>query len=250
MATQDPQIYKLSPSDFAFLYKECKRCYYQKIRDGKYRPYQPMPSIFNTIDKAMKVAFEGGLDEQGQIREYEDRPFLNQIDPDLPHARVFESNLKVQSDAILFEDINVAVYVAGEMDTLLIYEDGSYGVGDGKSTAVKPEYVDLYSHQLHAYAFALSRPGAGKPKRTPVKHLGLLIFDPSLGFFPSGDAKATLHGHLKWLEVPIDSSKFKKFLKEIATLLSTEELPKSGARCSYCRYLSQNGIEIDFESEE
>jgi hypothetical protein len=37
----------LSPSDFAFLWEECKRCFYLKIVSGFRRPGGPMPKILN-----------------------------------------------------------------------------------------------------------------------------------------------------------------------------------------------------------
>jgi hypothetical protein len=242
------KIYKLSPSDFAFLYRECKRCYCLKVKEGKYRPFQPMPSIFNVIDGAMKRAFEGTYTD-GTPKVYEDRLLLSEIDEDLPKARVFESNLRVQSEVAQFSDLGVGIYVAGEIDTLMIYpdEDNCYGVGDGKTSAIKPEYVDMYSRQLHGYAWALSKPAPGRPKRGPVKHLGLLVYEPDLGFFPTGDGQANLMGHLSWMEVPVDSKAFGAFLKEVAALLATDELPPAGKSCSYCRFLKANGVDIPFE---
>jgi hypothetical protein len=39
--------YKLSPSDFAFLYEGCKRCYYLKVVRGIFQPSIPLPAIFS-----------------------------------------------------------------------------------------------------------------------------------------------------------------------------------------------------------
>ena len=47
----------LNPSDFAFLWEECKRCFYLKIVSGFRRPGGPMPKIFNIIDEQMKTHF-------------------------------------------------------------------------------------------------------------------------------------------------------------------------------------------------
>ena len=46
------EIYKLSPSDFGFLYDECKKCFYHKVKHGLNRPRGIMPSIFTKIDYA------------------------------------------------------------------------------------------------------------------------------------------------------------------------------------------------------
>ena len=51
--------WKLSPSDFAFLYEESKRCFYLKVARDYQRPRGPFPKIFTIIDGLMKDYFEG-----------------------------------------------------------------------------------------------------------------------------------------------------------------------------------------------
>ncbi len=57
--TTKEQTFRLSPSDFAFLWEECKRCFYLKAHKKMYRPRAPFPSIFGTIDLAMKLHLRG-----------------------------------------------------------------------------------------------------------------------------------------------------------------------------------------------
>ena len=45
---------KLSPSDFAYLYEECKLCYYLKIKHGIYQPSMPMPGVFSAINTRLQ----------------------------------------------------------------------------------------------------------------------------------------------------------------------------------------------------
>jgi len=40
--------YRLSPSDFAFLYEGCKRCYYLKVVHGISQPSIPLPALGET----------------------------------------------------------------------------------------------------------------------------------------------------------------------------------------------------------
>lgn len=58
-SSSSPQTFKLAPSDFAFLWKECKRCFYLKVHGKMYRPRAPFPTIFGNIDLAMKRHFRG-----------------------------------------------------------------------------------------------------------------------------------------------------------------------------------------------
>ena len=51
------KTWRLSPSDFAFLWQECKRCFYLKNVVGFQRPRSIMPRIFNVIDAQMKDCF-------------------------------------------------------------------------------------------------------------------------------------------------------------------------------------------------
>lgn len=50
---------KLSPSGFAFLWQECKRCFYLKVARNFYRPRTVMPKVFTIIDAEMKKCFSG-----------------------------------------------------------------------------------------------------------------------------------------------------------------------------------------------
>ena len=52
------QLFKLGPSDFAFLWSECKRCFYLKVKHNHQRPRSIMPKIFISIDGLMKDYFE------------------------------------------------------------------------------------------------------------------------------------------------------------------------------------------------
>ncbi len=55
----DIKSFRLAPSDFAFLWEECQRCFYLKAHKKLYRPRAPFPSIFGAIDLAMKMHLRG-----------------------------------------------------------------------------------------------------------------------------------------------------------------------------------------------
>lgn len=57
--TAPAKTFRLAPSDFAFLWEDCKRCFYLKAHKKLYRPRPPFPSIFGTIDVSMKKHFRG-----------------------------------------------------------------------------------------------------------------------------------------------------------------------------------------------
>ena len=45
------ETFKLSPSDFGFLYDECKKCFYLKVKHNFDRPRFPIPSIFGISER-------------------------------------------------------------------------------------------------------------------------------------------------------------------------------------------------------
>ena len=52
------QIYKLSPADFAYLWEECKFCYYQKVKFGTSHS-GTFPSMFGRINKLLQNSIMG-----------------------------------------------------------------------------------------------------------------------------------------------------------------------------------------------
>lgn len=52
-------MYKLSPSDFAYLYEECKPCYVLKIKYGIEHPSKPMPAVFGALNSRLQGALVG-----------------------------------------------------------------------------------------------------------------------------------------------------------------------------------------------
>jgi len=58
------QNWKLSPSDFAFLWEECRRCFYLKGVEGFRRPSTPWPKIFTATEQLMKKCFSGKQTEE------------------------------------------------------------------------------------------------------------------------------------------------------------------------------------------
>ena len=148
------QTWKLSPSDLTFLWDECPRCFYLKVVHGFNRPFSPFPKIFNQIDKLMKGYFQG-------------KPTL-EISSTLPEGSVQFGERWVTSDLISFPKRNASCFIKGKFDTVVEFSDGSFGVVDFKTSAAKPEHIEFYSRQLHAYAYALENPAPGSLRLSPI----------------------------------------------------------------------------------
>jgi len=214
-------VRKLSPSDFAFLWEECKRCFYLKIASGFQRPRNIMPKIFTVIDAEMKKCFEGLRTET--------------IAPGMPSGVVEYSEKWVESRPISVPERSSSCFLRGKFDTVVKFDDGTYGVIDLKTSERKAEHVPLYSRQLHAYAIALENPAPGKLALGPISKLGLLVFDPAK-FSNNGDGNAFLLGGLSWIEIPRNDNDFLRFLADVLSVLELPSPPGGSPSCEWCQY--------------
>lgn len=206
-------MYKLSPSDFAYLYEECKLCYYLKVKHGIYQPSMPMPGVFSAINTRL----QGGLIGKE----------LQTLAKDLPEGKVVVQEGWVESIAVP----DTSVYIKGKYDLLVKRPDGSHLLVDLKISQPNEDKIDKYKTQLTAYKFALENPKGANPLK--ITKLGLLVFYPDKVSFDGKDA--ILHFPPKWMEVPIDEKGFFEFAKDIDKLLSGDA-PSESKSCRWCQY--------------
>ena len=206
-------MYKLSPSDFAYLYEECKLCYYLKIKHGIYQPSMPMPGVFSAINTRIQGSLVGRK--------------LKALSEDLPEGKVVSQEGWVDSKIVP----GTEVFIKGKYDLLVKNKGNSYMVVDLKISAPGDGKIEKYKTQLNAYRFALENPKGGEPIK--VTKLGLLIFYPDEVFFEKGSVNLTFPP--SWLEVPIDDGGFVLFAKNVSSLLSGD-VPAENLACKWCQY--------------
>ena len=97
------ETFKLSPSDFGFLYDECKKCFYLKVKHNFDRPRTPMPSIFTKIDGIMKNYFEGKSPKD--------------IADNLPDGKVEFGDKWIQSKPLADKKTGNKCFIKGKTDT-------------------------------------------------------------------------------------------------------------------------------------
>lgn len=206
-------MYKISPSDFAYLYEECKLCFCLKVKHGIYQPSMPMPGVFSAIN----TRIQGGLIGKN----------LKDLNTDLPDGIV-----EIQEgwvDSVLIPD--TSLFIKGKYDLLVKNPDGTHTLVDLKISQPDENKIEKYKSQLAAYKFALENPKTGNPVK--ITKLGLLIFYPDSVSFE--DKTAKLDFPPKWLEVPIDEKEFIEFIKLINKLLEGP-LPEESKECKWCQY--------------
>lgn len=214
--------WKLSPSDLTFLWDECPRCFYLKVVHKFGRPYSPFPSIFSKIDLLMKDFYEGQSTQK--------------MDPGLPPGKVLFGEKWVTSAPISIPGHENSVYIRGKFDTVVEFDDGSFGVIDFKTSTPKPHHVEFYGRQLHAYAHALEHPAEGKLQLAPITTLGLLIVEPSLMTAGATAASVNFENELTWLPVEKDDDSFLSFIENVLTVLEQPQPPSAAEKCGWCKY--------------
>lgn len=220
---------KLSPSDFAFLWEQCKRCFYLKVVHNIRQPSMPMAAIFKKLE-GLQMGFYDGKRTTDLI-------------PALPPGIIRCGEQAVESEPVELEG-GGGWFLYGKIDSLIEFDDGSWGVLDFKTTTITPEKGKTYGRQLHSYAYAFENPAAkprihkGKaPGLSPISKLGILCFEPSeLKFEPSGHQ--TYRGKVEWIEIPRDKDAFLHSVGE-ATKVLTGPLPDPSPECEWCGYASR-----------
>ena len=213
-------MYKLSPSDFAYLYEDCKLCYWLKVKHGIMPPPGIFPGVFSTMNSMV----------QGQMVDH----YLSEFGKGLPKIKVIKQEGYVFSNVVP----KTSVCLAGKYDLLCDNGDGTHTLIDLKISKPEVGKIEKYKTQLGAYKFALENPQKGEKYK--ISKLALLIFYPEKAVY--NDKGVVIDFPAKWLEIPIDEKGFLDFMKEVDSLL-TGSAPKESDSCGLCKYRSK-GEEI------
>lgn len=225
----DRPLYTLYPSDLTWLYADCPRCFYLKLRHRVWRPDGGFPGIFSKIDSAIKkycLALE--------------RTEL--VCPDMPPGRfVLDAPKSVQSCTFSLDGRTARFELAGKPDTIIQWDDGSYAVIDFKTSAIREQNVAKYGDQLEMYACALEKPAPGKAGLEPISSLGLLVWEPSLFDCLMPGEPLRLEGQLAWIPVARRHDELKATLAQVMQVLDGEGPPQAGVKCKFCAYPGKLG---------
>lgn len=217
--------YKLSPSDFSFLYEGCKRCFYLKVIRGISQPSIPLPSIFSKIAGLLKSHYDG--------------KHTRELHPDLSPGTVKYGEKYVKSKIIQLPGHNTTCFISGRFDIVIEFEDKTHGVIDFKTGNPNEEYRNLYSRQLHAYAYALENAAPGALMLSPVTKLGLLYFYPSKVSQESVEW-LSYEAEIRWIEINKDTQGFLKFIGEVLDMLASSTPPAPDPECQWCNYIKKS----------
>lgn len=205
--------YKLSPSDFGYLWVECKHCYYQKVKNGIYAP-GIFPSMFGRINKLLQDSIMGKN--------------LNAIHPSLPSGII-----EIQEGFLKSIPVPVAenCFIQGRFDILTKLADGTYTIIDFKITSPDEERIQKYASQLHAYKFALENPHSGQGVK--ISKMGIVSVNPEEMKLVEGKIQFTAVP--RYHEVKEDMDSFFKLIQDVEKVLDGE-LPMPTDLCGLCKY--------------
>ena len=215
--------YKLSPSDLAFLYEDCKRCFYLKVVHSISRPSAPVPSIFTRITNLLK-------------NHYSNKD-TKELHPELPPGAIKYGERYVRSKPIQLSGHSATCFISGRFDIVAEFEDKTYGVIDFKTGSPNEKYTDLYSRQLHAYAYALENASQDtKLKLQPITKMGLLYFSPTR-ISQQNTSQIFYESDIRWVEINKNEQNFLNFINDALYVLESTALPDTSTACSWCNYI-------------
>ncbi len=207
-------VYKLSPSDFGYLWKECKHCYYSKVKHGVAQPSMPFPGIFTRMNSLLQTSIIGKN--------------MREIHPDLPDVIVETQEGWLKSTQVP----STLCYIGGRFDILCKTADGKHTVIDFKIIdSTQEKILERYASQLHAYKFALENPLEGESKE--VSHMGIVALSPQA--IELKDGEIIYRAKPQYFEIRADMPHFFKFIEEISVFLDGP-VPLETEGCKWCKY--------------
>ncbi len=207
-------MFKLSPSDFKYLYEDCKHCYYEKVKHSITLPSIGMPGVFSKMNSLLQNAIIG-MD-------------LKEINSELPSGRI-----DIKEGFLKSKPIPPAndCFISGRFDIACHLDDGTYAIIDFKITDPTEDKIQRFFSQVHAYKFAMENPAFGEPKK--VSKMGVIAINPEEIAFPGEKVIFTAKPH--WFEIAEDMDRFYAFISEVSKLLNGPT-PKPSETCAWCKY--------------
>ncbi len=207
-------MYKLSPSDFKYLYEDCKHCYWQKVKKGISLPSIGMPGVFTKMNSLLQNAIIN-MD-------------LREINKVLPAGKIEVKEGFLKSKPI---PPTKDCYISGRFDIASELDDGTYAVIDFKITDPTENKIQKFFSQLHAYKFALENPAYGAAKK--VSKMGVIAINTEEISFPGENV--IFKAKPQWFEIEEDLDRFYAFISEISKLLNGPA-PEENKNCQWCHY--------------
>ena len=207
--------YLFSPSEFAFGYAGCKRCYYDlKVND--IRLNFGFPTIFSKIDMIQK-------------RFYHNKPTSYLNTNKLPEGVIKTDYTKLQKSEVLYDKKGRPFQLRGKIDAYIDHVN-FFSVIDFKVTNINEKKSLTYMNQLNSYALMFEAPYENFLKLNPIKHLGIFCFEPNELIYSKNPS---IEMRTQYFEIQRDDKKFFEFITSVIDFLEGD-IPEMTNGCSVC----------------
>ena len=207
--------YLFSPSEFAFGYSGCKRCYYDlKVND--IRINFGFPTIFSKIDSIQK-------------KFYHNKPSKYLNTSKVPEGIIKTDYAKLHKSELLYDQKDRAFQLRGKIDAYIDHKD-FFSIIDFKVTNINEKKSLTYMTQLNSYAIMFEKPDQNYLKLNPVKNLGIFCFEPENLTLKNTPA---LEMSTQYFEIKRNDDLYLKFITDIIDFLEGD-IPGLNNECSLC----------------
>ena len=207
--------YLFSPSEFAFGYSGCKRCYYD-LKVNNIKINFGFPTIFSKIDAIQK-------------KFYHNKPSKYLNSNKVPEGIIKTDYAKLHKSKVLYDHKDRAFQLRGKIDAYVDHRD-FFSIIDFKVTNINEKKSLTYMTQLNSYAIMFEHPDQNYLKLNPVKNLGIFCFEPSdlkLEITP------TFVMATKYFEILRNDDLYFKFMTDVIDFLEGD-IPSFNNNCSIC----------------
>ena len=213
------KMFNFSPSEFAFGFESCKRCFYDKKVNGiELKTF--FPSMFSKFDSMQKNFYHS---KSSKV-----------ISDELDEGEIISNYNKMLRSEILYDLKERPFTMSGKIDAYIKHKD-TFTIVDFKTTMINENKIGTYATQLQSYALIMEKPREGSLKLTPIKGLGIFCFDPS-NISKANDKNCNIHMNTKWFNIPRDDGNLIKYITKIQDVLYSKEIPESGTNCGICNF--------------
>ena len=210
-----PKPYLFSPSEFAFGYSGCKRCYYD-LKVNNIKINFGFPTIFTKIDTIQKKFYHNKSSK-----------YLNSNK--IPEGIIKTDYAKLHKSKVLYDHKDRAFQLRGKIDAYVDHRD-FFSIIDFKVTNINEKKSLTYMTQLNSYAIMFEQPDQNYLKLNPVKNLGIFCFEPS---DLKLESTPTFVMATKYFEILRNDDLYFKFMTDVIDFLEGD-IPSFNSNCSIC----------------
>ena len=214
------KLYLFSPSEFAFGYSGCKRCYYD-LKVNNIRINLGFPTIFSKIDSIQK-------------KFYHNKPSKYLNSNKVADGVIKTDYAKLHKSEVLYDKKDRAFQLRGKIDAYIDHTN-FFSIIDFKVTNINEKKSLTYMTQLNSYAIMFEKPFQNYLRLNPVKNLGIFCFEPhnlKLEITP------VLEMSTQYFEIKRNDDLYFKFITDVIDFLEGD-IPSLNSDCSLCNLKSQ-----------